>query len=180
MTHRERLEHYLNQEPQIDESAFAHPNAVIMGAVTLAPKSSVWPCVVLRGDINSIEIGEGSNVQDGSVVHLADDYGVKVGKYVTIGHMAMIHACTIEDECLIGMHATILDGAVIGARSIVGAGALVTKNTHIPPGSLVLGSPAKVVKTLSEEQQADIRHWAEKYVEVAAFHKAKLERDQKE
>jgi carbonic anhydrase/acetyltransferase-like protein (isoleucine patch superfamily) len=178
MTHRERLEHYLNQEPQIDETAFAHPSAVVMGAVTMAPKSSVWPCVVLRGDINSIEIGEGSNVQDGSVVHLADDFGVKIGKYVTIGHMAMIHACTIEDECLIGMHATILDGAVIGARSIVGAGALVTKNTHVPPGSLVLGSPAKVVKTLSEEDQAGIRHWAEKYVEVAAFHKAKLAKEQ--
>ncbi|MGE9294538.1 gamma carbonic anhydrase family protein [Ruficoccus sp. ZRK36] len=174
MTHLERLEHYLNQEPSIDDSAFVHPSAVVMGAVTLAPKSSIWPCVVLRGDINTIEIGEGSNVQDGSVVHLADDFGVKVGKYVTIGHMAMIHACTIEDECLIGMHATILDGAVIGARSIIGAGALVTKNTHVPPGSLVLGSPAKVVKTLSEEQQAGIRHWAEKYVEVGAFHKAKL------
>ncbi len=178
MTHHERLEHYLNQEPQIDETAFVHPSSVVMGAVTMAPTSSVWPCVVLRGDINSIEIGEGSNVQDGSVVHLADDFGVKIGKYVTIGHMAMIHACTIEDECLIGMHATILDGAVIGARSIVGAGALVTKNTHVPPGSLVLGSPAKVVKSLPEDQQAGIRHWAEKYVEVAAFHKAKLLREQ--
>jgi len=167
MTLEERLSTHLDAAPQIDASAFVHPAAVIMGDVRLGPLTSVWPCTVLRGDINSIEIGEGSNVQDGSVVHLADDYGVKVGKYVTIGHKAMIHACTIEDECLIGMSATILDGAVIGARSIIGAGAVVTGKTIIPPGSLVLGTPAKVVKTLSEEAQAQVRVWAEKYVEVS-------------
>jgi carbonic anhydrase/acetyltransferase-like protein (isoleucine patch superfamily) len=131
----------------------------------------VWPLCVLRGDINTIEVGEGSNIQDGTIVHLADDYGVRIGNYVTVGHAAMIHACTIEDECLIGMRATVLDGAVIGRRSIVGAGAVVTKGTIVPPGSLVLGMPAKVVKTLGEQEQAALRHWAEKYVRVSAEHK---------
>jgi carbonic anhydrase/acetyltransferase-like protein (isoleucine patch superfamily) len=171
----ERLLKYLTREPVIDPGAYVAPSAVVMGSVRIGPKASVWPTCVLRGDIEDIEIGEGSNVQDGSVVHLADDLGVKVGKYVTIGHMAMIHACTIEDECLIGMKATVLDGAVIGKRSIVGAGAVVTKNMQVPPGSLVLGMPAKVVKQLSDEEQASLRGWAEKYVEVAAFHKAREE-----
>lgn len=136
--------------------------------------SSVWHNCVLRGDINSIEIGEGSNVQDGSVLHLADDYGVKVGKYVTIGHMAMIHACTIADECLIGMHSTVLDGAVIGEQSIVGAGALVTKGTQVPAGSLVLGAPAKVVRALSKDERANLKGMAEKYVIVSREHKIRL------
>ena len=173
MTLEERLKKYLTQTPQIDASAYVAPAAVVMGAVYIGPKASVWPTCVLRGDIESIEIGEGSNVQDGTVVHLADDLGVKVGRYVTIGHMAMIHACTIEDECLIGMKATILDGAVIGHHPIIGAGAVVTKGPHIPPGSLVLGMPAKVVRELNAEEQADIRHWAEKYVTVSAAHKTR-------
>jgi carbonic anhydrase/acetyltransferase-like protein (isoleucine patch superfamily) len=171
MTLEERLEKFLLQEPEIDPTAYVAPAAVLMGAVTLGPKASVWPGSVLRGDIEAIEIGEGSNVQDGTIVHLADDLGVKVGRYVTIGHAAMIHACTIEDECLIGMKATVLDGAVVGRRSIIGAGAVVTKGMVIPPGSLVLGMPAKVIRPLSGEEQADLKQWAEKYVRVAAFHK---------
>jgi carbonic anhydrase/acetyltransferase-like protein (isoleucine patch superfamily) len=163
----ERLAKHLDQTPRIDPTAYVAPSAVVLGDVTLGPMSSVWPTCVLRGDINSIEVGEGSNVQDGTIVHLADDYGVKIGKYVTIGHKAMIHACTIEDECLIGMSATVLDGAVIGARSVVGAGAVVTKGMIVPPGSMVLGMPAKVVKTLSPEAQADLKSWATKYVEVS-------------
>jgi carbonic anhydrase/acetyltransferase-like protein (isoleucine patch superfamily) len=171
MTVEERLELHLTREPEIDPSAYVAKEAVLMGDVKIGPKASVFPMCVLRGDINTIEIGEGSNVQDGTVMHLADDYGVKVGKYVTIGHAAMVHACTIEDECLIGMKSTILDGAVIGTRSIIGAGALVTKGTIVPPGSLVMGVPAKVVKQLTEEQQSKIRYWAEKYTKVSAFHK---------
>ncbi|MGF1453258.1 MAG: gamma carbonic anhydrase family protein, partial [Opitutales bacterium] len=115
-----------------------------------------------------------SNVQDGSVIHLADEFGVVIGEYVTIGHMAMIHACTIGDECLIGMHSTVLDGAVVGARSIIGAGALVTKGTEIPEGSVVMGAPGKVVKTLDPDAQLGLRKWAEKYVKVAAAHKARF------
>lgn len=166
-----RLERHLRCTPQVDPSAYVAPGAIVMGDVRLAARSSVWPGAVLRGDIHEIRLGEGSNIQDGSVVHLADDYGAYIGAYCTIGHLAMIHACTLEDECLIGMKATVLDGAVIGRRSIVGAGALVTKGTIVPPGSLVLGMPAKVVRQLSPEEQADIRHWADKYVLVAAAHK---------
>lgn len=167
MTLEERFETFLDHEPSIHPSAFVHPSAVLIGAVTLGPLSSVWPTCVLRGDINSIEVGEGSNIQDGTVVHLADDYGVKIGRYVTIGHKAMIHACTIGDESLIGMSATILDGAVIGARSVIGAGAVVTKGMIVPPGSMVLGMPGKIVKTLPEQAQSGLRSWAEKYVEVS-------------
>jgi carbonic anhydrase/acetyltransferase-like protein (isoleucine patch superfamily) len=175
MTTQERLDKYLSRTPEIDPSAYVAPSAVVMGSVKIGPKASVWPTCVLRGDIEDIVIGEGSNVQDGSVIHLADDLGAHIGKYVTIGHMAMIHACTIEDECLIGMKATVLDGAVIGKRSIIGAGAVVTKGTIVPPGSLVLGMPAKVVKQLSEEEQASVKEWADKYVIVGAAHKAREE-----
>jgi gamma-carbonic anhydrase len=172
MTTEERLKHYLNQTPRIDDTVYIASGAVVVGAVTIAAQSSVWHNCVLRGDINSIEIGESSNIQDGSVIHLADGYCVKVGNYVTVGHMAMIHACTIADECLIGMHATILDGSVIGEQSIIGAGSLVTKNTEIPPGSLVVGSPAKIVRPLSQQERDTIKHWADKYVIVARAHKA--------
>lgn len=171
MTIDQRLDHFLSKTPVIDATAYVAPQATIIGAVTLKKHASVWPGCVLRGDINEIVIGEGSNIQDGSVIHLADEYGVTIGDYVTVGHMAMVHACTIEDECLIGMHSTILDGAVIGKHSIIGAGALVPPGTHIPPGSMVLGVPGKVTKTLDATQQAGIRCWADKYVKVAAAHK---------
>lgn len=174
MTTEERLATYLDQAPKVDASAYIASGAVVIGAVTLAEHSSVWHNAVLRGDINTIEIGEGSNIQDGTIVHLADDYRVKVGKYVTVGHAAMIHACEIGDECLIGMQATVLDGAVVGAQSIVGAGALVTKGTQIPEGSLVLGSPARVVRQLSDEERADIKGMAEKYVTVSREHKKRF------
>jgi carbonic anhydrase/acetyltransferase-like protein (isoleucine patch superfamily) len=174
MTIDERLSKYLDQTPAIDDSAYVASGAVVIGAVSLGQNSSVWHNAVLRGDINRIEIGEGSNVQDGTVVHLADNYGVKVGKYVTIGHSAMIHACEIGDECLIGMQATILDGAVVGAQSIVGAAALVTKGTQIPAGSLVLGAPAKVVRALSDAERAELKGLAEKYVSVSRGHKQRF------
>lgn len=157
--------------PSVHATAYVHPRAVVIGKVILAPKASVWPCAVLRGDIAPIEIGEGSNIQDGAVVHVADGLPAKVGARVTVGHLAMLHACVIGDECLIGMHATVLDGAVIGARSIVGANSLVTKGTQVPPGSLVMGSPAKVIRPLTAAEQAALPGWAEKYVKVAAHHR---------
>jgi gamma-carbonic anhydrase len=174
MTTEERLATFLDRAPDLDPSAYVAGGAVVIGAVTLAKNSSVWHNTVLRGDINTIEVGEGSNVQDGTVIHLADDFGVKIGAYVTIGHAAMIHACEIGDECLIGMQATVLDGAVIGRQSIVGAGALVTKGTQVPAGSLVLGSPAKVVRALSETERANLKQWAEKYVTVSRGHKKRF------
>ena len=170
MTLSDRLTQHLGRTPDTARAAFVAPNATLLGNVTLGSRSSVWYGCVLRGDINSIEIGEGTNVQDGTIVHLADDYGAKVGKFTTIGHAAIIHACTIGDECLVGMGATVLDGARIGARSIVGAGAVVTPRTIVPPGSMVLGAPAKVTRALSDDEQRALRGWAEKYVEVSKAH----------
>jgi carbonic anhydrase/acetyltransferase-like protein (isoleucine patch superfamily) len=167
---------FLFVQPQIDPTAYVAAQAVVIGDVRLAAHSSVWPTSVLRGDINFIEIGEGSNIQDGSIVHLADDLPVRVGKLVTVGHRAILHACTVEDECLIGMGATILDGAVIGRGSIIGAHALVTGGTRIPPGSLVMGTPAKVVRALSPEEIADIRTWADHYIALAPLHKTHFEK----
>jgi carbonic anhydrase/acetyltransferase-like protein (isoleucine patch superfamily) len=167
---------FLFVQPQIDPTAYVSPQAVVIGDVRLAAHSSVWPMAVLRGDINFIEIGEGSNIQDGSIIHLADDLPTRVGKLVTVGHRAILHACTVEDECLIGMGATILDGAVIGKGSIVGAHALVTKETRIPPGSLVMGTPAKVVRALSPDEIAGIRTWADHYIELAPLHKMHFEK----
>jgi carbonic anhydrase/acetyltransferase-like protein (isoleucine patch superfamily) len=162
---------FLYRQPQIDPTAYVAAEAVVIGDVRLAARASVWPMAVLRGDINFIEIGEGSNVQDGCIVHLAEDLPVRVGKLVTVGHRAILHACTVEDECLIGMGATILDGAVIGRGSIVGAHALVTGGVHIPPGSLVMGMPAKVVRALKPEEIAGIRVWADHYVALGPLHR---------
>ena len=167
MIFSDRLARHLDAAPTIHPSAFVAPGAAVVGDVTLAEESSVWFQTVLRGDINRIVIGPRSNVQDGAVVHLADDFGTSVGELVTVGHKAILHACTIGDEVLVGMGAIILDGAEVGARCIIGAGALITGGKKIPPGSLVLGSPAKVVRTLSSEEQAGIRVWAEKYVALA-------------
>ena len=169
---QERLAKFLGQTPVTAPAAFVAPNATVLGAVTLGARSSVWYGCVLRGDINSIEVGEGSNVQDLTMVHLADQQGVKIGRYTTIGHSAIVHACEIGDECLIGMGATLLDGAVIGDQCIVGANALVTQRFVAPPGSMILGAPAKVVRTLTAEERSGLRRWAEKYIEVAKAHAA--------
>ncbi len=162
-----QLTRFLDRGPTIHPTAWTAPNASIVGDVTLGEESSVWYSAVLRGDINSIVIGPRSNVQDGAVVHLADDFGVHVGESVTVGHKAVLHACRVADEVLIGMGAIVLDGAEIGARSIIGASALVTGGRKIPAGSLVLGSPAKVVRALTLDEQTTIKPWAEKYVALS-------------
>lgn len=173
MNVQERLARHLSRTPDLSRASFVAPNATVIGDVTLGAQSSVWYGCVLRGDINAIVIGDGSNVQDGTIVHLADDYGVRVGHYTTIGHAAIIHACEIGDECLIGMGATVLDGARIGDRCIVGANALVTQRFVAPPGSMVLGAPAKVVRPLTDQEIRGLRPWAEKYIEVAKAHAAR-------
>ena len=122
---KQQLETFLKTEPKIHEDSYIHPNATIIGDVTIGEKVSVWPTCVLRGDINYIKVGKGTNIQDGAIVHLADDYPAIIGEYVTVGHGAIIHACEVENECLIGMHATLLDGCVIGEQTIVGANTLV-------------------------------------------------------
>jgi len=167
MTFDERMARYLDTKPNIHPTAFIAPGAVIVGDVAIGEEASVWYGAILRADINQIRIGPRSNIQDGTVVHLADNFGVYVGQYVTCGHAAILHACTIDDEVLIGMGATVLDGAEIGARSIIGANSLLTQGMKIPPGSLVFGSPAKVRRTMDLEEQAAVRHWAEKYVLVS-------------
>jgi carbonic anhydrase/acetyltransferase-like protein (isoleucine patch superfamily) len=160
--------------PHIHPSAYVVANATVVGDVTIEEQASVWYGAVLRGDINRIIIGARSNVQDNAVIHLSDDFPAVVGELVTIGHGAIVHACTIDDEVLVGMGAVILDGSEVGARSIVGANALVTVGTKIPPGSLVLGSPAKVVRQLSLAEQEKISYWAHKYVENARIYREHL------
>ncbi len=153
--------------PDIAQAAFVAWSAEVEGDVVLGKGSSVWYGAVLRGDIARIELGEGSNVQDGSVLHVDHGTPCVVGKHVTIGHRAVIHACEIGDRCLIGMGAVILNRAVIGEESIVGAGALVTQGKAFPPRSMILGSPAKVVRPLTEEEVAILRPHAEGYVDLA-------------
>lgn len=164
-----QLETYLRRKPVIGRNVYIAQGAVVIGDVTIGDNSSVWYNAVLRGDINRIVVGHHTNVQDNAVLHLADDYPCLVGDHVTIGHSAIVHACTIEDEVLIGMGATILDGAVVGAQSLVGAHTLVTQRTIVPPGSLVMGSPAKVVRPLTGRERAELRISAEKYAKNAAF-----------
>jgi len=168
----ERLEKFLQRQPQLSEAAFVARDARIMGDVRLGRDASVFYGSVLRGDIESIIIGEGSNVQDGSIIHLADDLPAIVGAYCTLGHGAMVHACTVGDECLIGMRAVVLDGAEIGDQCLIAAGAIVTPRTKIPAGSMVMGAPGKVVRQLSPEERAGLRAWAEKYIHVARAHAA--------
>lgn len=131
---------------QIDSTCYIHKTAVIIGDVIIGKHCGVFPHAVLRGDENRIEIGEGTNIQDGCVVHVSEDHCCIIGSNVSVGHLALIHGATIEDDCIIGMHATVMNNALIGRGSIVGAGAVVTQDTVIPPNSLVLGVPAKVVK----------------------------------
>ena len=151
MTVQERLQAHLAKIPDTARAAFVAASATVIGDVTLGPQSSVFYGAVLRGDIARIVVGEGSNLQDNVIVHLADDGDAIIGAWCTIGHAAIVHACTIEDECLIGMGATVLDRARIGARSVVGANALVKEDFTCPPGSLVVGVPARVVRPLTPD-----------------------------
>ena len=166
---RQQLDTFLGKKPSLGRGVYVARTAVVVGDVTLGDHSSVWYHSVLRGDINRIAVGHHTNIQDHAVLHLADDYACLVGNYVTVGHSAIVHACTIGDECLVGMGAVVLDGAVIGEQCLIGARALVTQRMQIPPGSLVLGSPAKVVRALTPEERAGLKHWAEKYVANAAY-----------
>lgn len=164
-----QLNRFLRKKPRLGRGVYIAKGAVVIGDVTLADRSSVWYNAVVRGDINRVVIGEGSNVQDNAVIHLADDHPCVLGDYVTVGHSAIVHACTVEDDVLIGMGAILLDGAVVGTQSIIGANALVTQGTRIPAGSLVLGSPAKVIRRLTRRERNGLKYWADKYVANAAY-----------
>lgn len=165
----ERLNKHLLKKPVLGKGVYIARGAVIVGDVEIGDYSSVWYNAVLRGDINRIVVGHHSNIQDNSVIHLAEELPCIIGNWVTIGHSAVVHACTIGDECLIGMHATILDKAVIGEQCIIGANALVTQGMVIPPGSLVVGAPAKVKRALTQEERQKLKLWAEHYVYNAEF-----------
>jgi carbonic anhydrase/acetyltransferase-like protein (isoleucine patch superfamily) len=154
--------------PKVGEALFVAWNAEVAGSVTLAAGTSVWFSATLRGDIEPITVGRGSNVQDGATLHV--DFGLPcvVGEGVTIGHRAILHGCTVGDDCLIGMGAVILSGAVIGKESVVGAGALVTEGKSFPPRSLILGSPAKAVRTLDDAAIEKVRENGRVYGRLAA------------
>ena len=164
------IKSYNNIDPKISPEAFVAENSTIIGNVTIDEKASVWYGSVLRVDEESIKIGEGSNVQDNVVIHTDKDKPAFVGKNVTIGHGAIIHGCTIEDEVIIGMGAIILNGAHIGKNTIIGAGSLISENKIIPEGVLCYGFPAKIIRTLTSEEIDSIRVSAEEYKEKGILH----------
>ncbi len=166
------LYNYQNYSPSLGERTWIAPSADVIGRVELGEDVSIWFGAVVRGDVHFIKIGDRTSIQDLSMVHIthhkrddmSDGHPTTIGNDVTVGHRVMLHGCTIEDACLIGMSATILDGAVIGKESIVGAGALVTKNKIFPPRSLIMGSPAKVVRGLTDDEVAELYASAKRYV----------------
>jgi carbonic anhydrase/acetyltransferase-like protein (isoleucine patch superfamily) len=164
-----QLDRFLRRAPSLGKGAYIAKGAVVLGDVTLGDYSSVWYNAVLRGDINRIVIGHHTNIQDNAVLHLTEKLPCLVGDYVTVGHSAVVHACSVGDEVLVGMGAVILDGAVIGRQSIIGAGALVTQGTEIAPGSLAVGAPARVIRKLTQQERAGLKQWAKHYVLSAAY-----------
>lgn len=163
-------------EPMVPDSAYVAEEAVLIGRVRLGERASVWPGAVIRADNEPITIGDGSNVQEGAVLHVDPGCPLVIGERVTIGHQAMLHGCTIEDGALIGIQAVVLNGAVIGRGSLVGAGAIVTEGKVFPPNSLILGAPAKVVRELGDEDIAQFAKGADNYAERGAFYKTGLRR----
>ncbi|NLY25933.1 MAG: gamma carbonic anhydrase family protein [Alcaligenaceae bacterium] len=155
-------------QPDIHETAFVAPEATLIGQVVLHARTSVWPGVVIRADNDLIEIGEGSNIQEGAVLHTDPGLKLTVGAGVTVGHQAMLHGCTIQEGALIGIQAVVLNGAVIGRESLVGAGAIVTEGKVFPPRSLILGSPARVVRELTDDDIQRMRSGTQTYIDRAA------------
>ena len=162
--------------PHLADSAWVADNAQVVGDVHMAADSSVWFSSVVRGDTATIRIGEGTNIQDGSVLHADVGIPLTIGKHVTVGHMVQLHGCTIGDESLIGIGAVVLNGAKIGKNCLVGAGSLVTEGKEFPDGSMILGSPAKVVRQLTPEQMEGLRRSARHYIENTERFKAGLKK----
>ena len=161
-------------KPVIADSAWVADSAQVMGNVTLAADSSVWFGAIIRGDMDRITVGAGTNIQDGSVLHADDNMPLTIGENVTVGHQVMLHGCTIGDGSLIGIQAVVLNGAKIGKNCLVGAGALVTEGKEFPDGSMILGSPAKAVRQLSEAQLAGLKMSAQHYIDNARRYKTGL------
>ena len=170
------IKSFKDKTPQIDESVFVAENAVIIGDVDIEEDASIWYNCMLRGDVNYIEIGARTNVQDGTIIHVSrKDHPTVLEHEVTIGHSVTLHGCHVETGSLIGIGSIILDGARIGWNSLVAAGSLVTPNTQIPPRSLVVGSPARVKRELSDEEILDLQTFWQNYIELAAAYKSDLE-----
>ena len=160
------LRPYRGTLPRVHPTAYIDDSAQVIGDVDIGEESSVWMCVVVRGDVHRIRIGRRTNVQDGTVVHvMKDTHPTTIGDHVTIGHAAVVHGCTVEDQCLIGMGAILLNGAHIGTQSIVAAGTLVVEGMKVPPRSLVMGSPGKVKRLLTHAEIAEIQMYAKRYVD---------------
>jgi carbonic anhydrase/acetyltransferase-like protein (isoleucine patch superfamily) len=156
----------------IDPTAFVAPGAIVRGDVTIGAESSVWFGAVIRGDSETIRIGRRTNIQDGCVLHADSGYPCTLGDRVTLGHGAIVHGATIEDDCLIGMRSVVMNGARIGRGSIVAVGSIVTGGSEIPPGSIVMGQPAKIKRQATERDHERIRHAAEHYVAAAKVYRA--------
>ncbi|MFI2642535.1 gamma carbonic anhydrase family protein [Streptomyces sp. NPDC018610] len=171
MTHKALITGIGGREPRVDEQAFVAPTATVVGDVSLGAGAGVWYGAVLRGDVERIAVGASSNVQDNCTLHADPGFPVVVGERVSIGHNAVVHGATVEDDCLIGMGATVLNGAVIGAGSLVAAQALVPQGMRVPPGSLVAGVPAKVRRELTEEERQGITLNGTMYAELAVAHR---------
>ncbi len=166
-----RLALGLAHDPVVPSTAWVHPRATVIGQVLLGAHVSVWPSAVLRADRDAITIGDETNVQDGVVIHCDPGMPCVIGSRVTIGHRAVVHGCTIEDGALIGIGAVVLNGAVVGRGALVAAGAVVAEGMVIPPDSLVVGIPAKVLRPLSEEQRARVARGYETYVELKELYR---------
>lgn len=164
---------FQDKTPKIDESVFVAENAVIIGDVEIGKDASIWYNCVLRGDVNCIKIGEKTNIQDGTIIHVSrtGDFSTIIEHEVTVGHTTTIHGCYIETGCLIGIGAIILDGARIGKNSLVAAGSLVTPNTQIPARSLVMGSPAKVKREMTDEEVQDLERFWRGYVQLNGIYR---------
>ena len=158
--------------PRIDPTAFVHPLAVVLGDVTLGARVSVWPTAVLRGDSDSIAIGDDSNVQDGTIIHADQGLPTTIGKRVAIGHRAIVHGSTVEDDCLIAMGAILLNGVKVGSGSIVGAGAVCREGMFIPPNSLVLGVPGRVKRETTPDERDRIQHTVDSYLALQLEHRS--------
>jgi carbonic anhydrase/acetyltransferase-like protein (isoleucine patch superfamily) len=163
---------YRGVVPEIAASAYIDPSAQVIGDVHVGERSSIWPNVTARGDVNSIRIGNETNIQDNCVLHCdAGLFPLAIGNRVTIGHLAMLHGCTVEDDCLIGIGAIILNGAKIGNGSVVAAGAVVPEGTEVPPLSMVMGVPGKVKRPLTEDERERVRQNAQHYVESTQIYR---------
>jgi carbonic anhydrase/acetyltransferase-like protein (isoleucine patch superfamily) len=170
------LRTYRGFAPRIAASAYIDASAQVIGQVTVGERSSIWPNVTARGDVNTIHIGDDSNIQDNSVLHCdAGLFPLHIGNRVTVGHLAMLHGCTIEDDCLIGIGAIVLNGAKIGKGSVIAAGAMVPEGAEIPPDSLAMGVPAKVKRQVTPEERERFRLNALHYVEAARIYNEESE-----